>query len=134
MSEAFIPQGEAILTIDSDPYLATSVATLTNVEFSGSTNEVDYTNNDSPNNTSEFVAGLRDLGTVTADFVANTSNAEYLHDAWVAREEFAWTLLFWTSGFSKAGNGFISEFSINGELTGESVVEGSITIRITSES
>lgn len=130
MSEAFVPQGQASLAYGVTP---TAVATLTNVEFSGSTGEVDYTNNDSPLGTSEFIPGLRDLGSITADFVANSTNASILHSKWVAKTIEDWVVTYWTSGFSKDVSGFVSEFSINAELTGESVVEGSITIKIKAE-
>ena len=132
MSEAFVPQGQAILNFGDDEY-GSPMATLTNVEFSGSTSSIDYTNNDSPSGTSEFIPGLRELGTITADFVANSQNASYLNDAWQAKTIDTFDILFWTGGLSKSGTAFIEEFSISAELTGESVVEGSITLRIKTE-
>lgn len=128
MSEAHVPQGEAVLDWKGAP-----VATLTNIEFTGSTSTVDYTNNDSEGGTSEFIPGLRDLGEISADFVANADNASTLHTDWVNKAVEDFDITFWGSGFQKTGEGFISEFSITAELTGESVVEGSITIKIKSE-
>ena len=99
--------------------------------FQPEVGDINITNNDSPNNTKEYIPGMIEPGTYDFSIIYDSSLASTIEDYADATTVYYWRVTF-PNGDKWVARGYVKKVEYSGK-TEDGAVEGKISIKITGK-